>query len=67
LTEQNIYINFVSYLKTNKMSEIENEVVEVEIYGYTNDKGQKVFTPNLEFAKIMANKYGTYEVITEKN
>lgn len=49
------------------MSELENEVVGVEIYGYTDNKGQRVFTPNLEFAKIMANKYGTYEVITEKN
>jgi hypothetical protein len=49
------------------MSEAQNENVEVEIYGYFNDKGQKVFTPNLEFAHIMAAKYGTDKVFLEKN
>jgi hypothetical protein len=39
----------------------------VEIYGYVNDNGQKVFTPNLEFAHIMADKYGTQNVYVEKN
>ena len=58
---------FVMYLKTNIMNEIENEVVEVEIYGYINSKGQKVFTPNFEFAKIMASKNGDEEVFVEKN
>jgi hypothetical protein len=47
------------------MSEIQNEVVEVEIYGYINRKGQKVYTPNLEFAKIMANKYGEGKLFIE--
>ena len=51
------------YLKTNIMNEIENEV---EIYGYINSKGQKVFTPNFEFAKIMATKNGDEEVFVEK-
>jgi hypothetical protein len=37
------------------MSEVTNEVVE--IYAYVNDKGQKVYTPNLEFAQIMAQKH----------
>jgi hypothetical protein len=46
------------------MSEVTNEVVE--IYAYINDKNQKVFTPNLEFAKIMANKYES-ELYVEKN
>lgn len=49
------------------MSELENEVIEVEIYGYINNSGQKVFTPNLEFAHIMARKYGTDKVYVEKN
>jgi hypothetical protein len=49
------------------MSETQNEVVEVEIYGYINDKGQKVYTPNLEFAKIMVNKYGSGKLYIEKN
>lgn len=49
------------------MSELENEVTVVEIYGYVNDNGQKVFTPNLEFAHIMADKYGTKNVYIEKN
>lgn len=49
------------------MSELENEVTVVEIYGYVNDNGQKVFTPNLEFAHIMAAKYGTQNVYIEKN
>ncbi len=54
------------YLKTNKMTEQETQVNEVEIYGYTNNDGQKVFTPNLEFAHIMATKYGTKHVFIEK-
>jgi hypothetical protein len=48
------------------MTEQETQVIEVEIYGYINNKGQKVFTPNLEFAHIMANKYGTDKVYLEK-
>jgi ribosomal protein S12 methylthiotransferase len=43
------------------------DFVEVEIYGYINNKGQKVFTPNFEFAKIMATKNGDEEVFVEKN
>jgi hypothetical protein len=54
------------YLKTSIMNEIENEVVDIEIYGYINSKGQKVFTPNFEFAKIMATKNGDEEVFVEK-
>ena len=37
----------------------ETVVVENVIYGYTNNNGQMVYTPNLEFAHIMAEKYGT--------
>ena len=48
------------------MSELENKITVVEIYGYINDKSQKVFTPNLEFAHIMATKYGTKNVYVEK-
>ena len=48
------------------MSELENEVTVVEIYGYVNNKGEKVITPNLEFAHIMATKYGTTHVFIEK-
>jgi hypothetical protein len=48
------------------MSETQNEVLDVEIYGYVNAEGQKVFTPNLEFAHIMATKYGTEHVFIEK-
>ena len=57
---------FVMYLKTNKMTEQELDLVEVIIYGYINNYGQKVFTPNLEFAHIMATKYGTDKVYVEK-
>jgi hypothetical protein len=35
------------------------EIKENVIYAYVNNDGQKVFTPNLDFAYIMANKYGT--------
>jgi len=49
------------------MNEVQNENVEVEVYGYINDKGQKVITPNLEFARIMANKYGTNNVFLIKD
>jgi hypothetical protein len=48
------------------MTESETQVIEIEIFGYINDKGQKVFTPNLEFAHIMATKYGTTHVYVEK-
>ncbi len=44
----------------------EDQIMLNEIYAYINDKGQKVFTPNLQFAEIMANKYGT-NVYVEKN
>lgn len=43
------------------------EITVVELYAYINDKGQKVVTPNLEFAHLMANKYGTQKVYVEKN
>jgi len=42
------------------------EVKENIIYGYINGNGEKVFTPNLEFAKIMAYKYETYKLFEEK-
>jgi len=48
------------------MTESETQVIEIEIFGYVNDKGQTVFTPNLEFAHIMATKYGTQHVFIEK-
>ena len=38
-----------------------------EIYAYTNGKAQKVYTPNVQFAEIMAKKYGTIKVYVEKN
>ncbi|MEY4571866.1 MAG: hypothetical protein RLZ10_1083 [Bacteroidota bacterium] len=47
------------------MSEVTNEVVE--IYSYVNNKGEKVYTPNFEFANIMARKNGTFDVFIEKN
>jgi hypothetical protein len=50
------------------MSENNNttEVKENVIYGYINGKGEKVFTPNLDFANIMAHKYETYKLFEEK-
>lgn len=48
------------------MTEQETQVIEIDLYGYVNDKGQKVYTPNLEFAHIMATKYGTTNVYIEK-
>jgi hypothetical protein len=47
------------------MEETQKEITEV--YSYNNPKGVKVYTPNLEFAKIMANKYGTFVVNIENN
>jgi hypothetical protein len=41
------------------MDKIENQNTEIEIFSYLNDKGEKVCTPNLDFACIMAKKYGT--------
>lgn len=47
------------------MEETQTEIVEV--YSYINPNGVTVYTPNLEFAKIMANKYGTFIVNVENN
>ena len=44
----------------------EDQVVN-EIYAYINNEGQKVYTPNYQFADIMAKKYGTDKVYVEKN
>jgi len=49
------------------MNEVQNENQEVEVYGYHNNNGQMVITPNVEFAHIMANKYGTENVYIIKN
>ena len=43
----------------------EDQVVN-EIYTYINNEGQKVYTPNYQFADIMAKKYGTDKVYVEK-
>jgi hypothetical protein len=45
----------------------EDQVIVNEIYAYINDKGQRVYTPNSQFAEIMAKKYGTDNVYVEKN
>lgn len=45
----------------------EETVKENEIYSYINNEGQRVVTPNLEFAHLMAVKYGTQKVYVEKN
>lgn len=39
---------------------------ENEIYSYTTKEGVRVYTPNVEFADIMALKYGTDNVYVEK-
>ena len=48
------------------MTELETQIIEPVIFGYINNKGQKVFTPNLEFAHIMAAKNGTTTVYVER-
>jgi hypothetical protein len=49
-------------------NEIENQavVVEIKMYGYKNEEGKMLWTSNLEFANIMANKYGSETVYIEK-
>ena len=46
--------------------ENQTEVIEIKIYGYKNQNGMMLWTSNLEFANIMANKYGTDIVYIEK-
>lgn len=46
---------------------VDTNILEVEIYGYKNDKGLLLWTPNLEFARIQAEKYGSEKVYIEKN
>jgi hypothetical protein len=45
----------------------EDQQIVNEIYSYINVKGHRVYTPNYQFAEIMANKYGTGNVYVEKN
>jgi hypothetical protein len=40
---------------------------DIEIYGYRNGEGQMFWTPNIDFAKLRADYYETYEVYVEKN
>ena len=47
------------------MSETKENIVN-EIFAYINDKGMRVFTPNFEFAHLMATKYGTIKVYVEQ-
>ncbi len=44
----------------------EIHITENKIYYYYNSKGNKNYTPNLEFAEIRANFYKTYDVYVEK-
>jgi hypothetical protein len=46
---------------------MEENTQEIEIFYYYNDKGMELYTPNVEFAKIQANKYGTFKVFVKKN
>lgn len=43
------------------------ENLEDVLYGYRNDNGALVWTPNINFAQAQANKYGTFKVYVEKN
>ena len=49
-------------------NEIENQttVIEIKIYGYKNQNGMMLWTSNVDFANIMARKYGTEMVYIEK-
>ena len=49
---------------SDKNVDVEND--EEVLYGYRNDKGMLLWTPNVVFAQLQANKYGTYQVYTEK-
>lgn len=40
---------------------------DLEIYGYRNDEGHMFWTPNLDFAQLRANFFGTFKVYVEKN
>jgi len=61
-----LFYSFIIYIikKKEKMEDINQ--LENEIFAYINDKGQEVFTPNFEFANIMAKKYGTLKVFVQK-
>ena len=51
------------------MSE-ENKSVETEVdvvYGYKDDKGKFLWTPNQTLAYLRAQHFGTYDVYEEKN
>lgn len=50
----------------NKENETQTEVKENEIFGYRDVKGMMLWTSNLEFAQIMAKKYGNGKIYVEK-
>lgn len=45
----------------------EETIVEVELYGYRNQNGILLWTPNLEFARIQIRKYETEKIYVETN
>jgi hypothetical protein len=36
------------------------------LYGYRNDKGMMLWSPNASFAQVRANEYGTFQIYLEK-
>lgn len=44
--------------------DVENE--EGVLYGYRNDNGVLIWSPNVNFAQAQANKYGTFKIYVEK-
>jgi hypothetical protein len=58
--------NPLAVISVGGTNNYEDQVIN-EIYAYVNNKNQKVFTPNYQFADIMAKKYGTDKVYVEKN
>lgn len=50
---------------SEQIADVETE--DVVLYGYRNEEGKMLWTPNATFAQIQANNYGTFQVYIEKN
>lgn len=46
---------------------VDQENDESVLYGYRNDNGALLWTPNVEFAHARANYYNTFKVYVEKD
>ena len=45
---------------------VDQENDENVLFGYRTDNGSLLWTPNVMFAQVRANQYGTFKIYVEK-